>query len=258
MKFSLGLVVLAVVILILWFYSPVSPDQSRPLPETELVDNSATKNSQVEHSYPDDLLPDTTAPTVGTSTRMGEEGNGTWGELVRFYLSQEGCKTETIGVNTQFPCTANFVADHPYELFTDDQLRLIANHDGIAALILGARLGYRRASVEELRESINLLHAAVALTGHVDALNMLMTQTGVTSATSFVNGTIDIGQMSKTYVWHKTGNSLGLIPDKVLDRIAQPLRGNDAVNLAALNAAAENRTEWFRVRRQTLTGESFP
>lgn len=253
MKLTLGFVIIAVVAVLVWLYSPISPDERQSLPETESVERGDANKSQHENALPDNVSAGTTAPAVAAGTHH----DGTWGELVKFYLNREGCDTETIGVNTQIPCTANFVADHPYEQLSDDQLRQIADHDGIAALVLGARLGYRRASVEELRESINLLHAAVALTGHVDALNMLMTQLDVTSATSFVNGKIDIGQMSKAYVWHKTGNNLGLISDKVVDRIAQPLRGNDAVNLAALNAAAEERTEWFKVRRQTLTGESF-
>lgn len=257
MKLALGIAAIVATCLLLWVISPFSPDHRQPEPAIEAVENGHSKKNWSEHAIRPETSTEAASPSLAAARRLSEGSGGTWGELVEFHFAMEGCDTETIGVNSQIPCESRIVADHPYEQFSDAQLRQIANTDGIAALILGARLGYRRTSAEALRESISLLHAAVALTGHVDALNMLMTQLNVTRATQYVNGEVDIGQASKSYVYHKAGNNLGLVPDEVLEEVAKPLLNNAAIDLAALNMAAEERTEWFSVRRQQLTGETF-
>ncbi len=152
-----------------------------------------------------------------------------WGDFIKAKDFRSNCRTERqvirdvpkpedyftrCGFRTEF--------DHPYALFTDEQLEQIADNDWEAAYLLAHRLLIQpspgKSRDENPQKGLSYAMNALVHTAEKQIFDLLIqarrfkgrpvwyTVDGVPSAR-------EIRQKAEEYVWHKAGHDLGFIDD---------------------------------------------
>ena len=224
---------------------------SRPTPDSDLPASPLDANPPL--------------PTPATTVAI-QDGDvvARWGEFVVFQEVARNCRNvlrygnkATGKTHLNWICDYETVAAHPYAHFSTEQLRQIADTDGVAALILGLRLRDESVTIEEYQAAIQQLYTAVALTGEPDAYEILMSEQGIHIGTESNRPEEDRAEKSQAYVWAKAGNELGLIAAKDLHRAEQAIRAADPDAIDRLDSMASQLAEGFKQERVERTGEYF-
>ena len=188
-----------------------------------------------------------------------------WGEFVVYRRIATNCRFVVLRTPTLdsahtsvWTCDAITVPDHPYADLSVEQLKLIADSDGVAALILGTRLRDEAETADDYKEAIQYLYSAVALTGEPEVYEVLMNEQGILLGTHSNIPEQDLAAKSEAYVWAKAGNDLGLIDNTDLRRARKAITEvapEEAVE--KLDTAAWQLAEQFKNERLQRLGEQF-
>lgn len=198
-----------------------------------------------------------------------------WGSFVRAREIRYDCRDERevwrpVPKAEDFSrrCDTRTVFDHPYELFTPEQLDQIAGHDPVAAYILGYRiLEYRhRHQIESgrmLEDGLSHAITAFVLTGEPQTYDLLIDgrhfpNRSVWSTVGGVPDEREVREKGEQYRWLKAGRNLGVIEEDDYRWVLvtrEMERYETYFDREALDAGAERLAERLAARRAIETGE---
>ncbi|MEM7611219.1 MAG: hypothetical protein AAF270_06055 [Pseudomonadota bacterium] len=223
-----------------------SPD-STSQPDVARLGNSSSNQQQDSAEDEASLVP--VAPVNARPVTRDEPNvfspQSSFGEAVIFSVADQ-CDDKGQ------QCMPLPLPQHEYARYSNDELKIIAEYDGAAAIILAARI-----APESFEEAAPWAVRGFLLTGDPFAYRMVMQLQSVELGQTYAEGRFDSAAAEHAYVWLKMGHLLGVTEAGELQRQTSVLQQHGISDISHLDIAARDGADGMQQQRVKLTGSAF-